>query len=253
MIKRWIIAILAFILGVGTAGCGERETSGEKVYRIATDVTFPPFEFQGPEKEYVGIDIDLVDAIAKDQGFQYELQFLGFSAAVTALESNQADAVIAGMSITTDREKKYDFSKPYYDAGVVLATKAGNTEIQSYSDLKGKRVAVKTGTEGAAFAESIKGKYGFEVAYFKDSPMMYEEVKTGGSAACFEDYPVMGYGIANGNGLEMVTEMEKGASYGFAVIKGRNSELLEMFNRGLENIKKDGTYEQIIQRYIAVQ
>ncbi len=63
----------------------------------------------------------------------------------------------------------------------------------------------------------------------------------------------MGYGIANGNGLKMVTEMEKGAAYGFAVLKGRNNELLEMFNRGLENIKKDGTYDQILDRYIAVR
>lgn len=253
MIKKWMIVMLAFMMGLGISGCGNQEADGEKIYKVATDVTFAPFEFQGSDKNYTGIDIDLLDAIAKDQGFQYEMQYLGFSGAVTALESNQADAVMAGMSITEDRKKKYDFSNPYYDSGVVMAVKADNTSITSYHDLKGKRVAVKTGTEGAAFAESVKGQYGFEVAYFKDSPVMYEEVKTGGSAACFEDYPVMGYGIANGNGLKMVTEMEKGAAYGFAVLKGRNNELLEMFNRGLENIKKDGTYDQILDRYIAVR
>lgn len=72
---------------------------------------------------------------------------------------NQTDAVIAGMSITEERQQKYDFSEPYYDSGVVMAIKADNTAIKSYEDLKGQKVAVKTGTEGATFAESIKDQW----------------------------------------------------------------------------------------------
>jgi polar amino acid transport system substrate-binding protein len=192
-------------------------------------------------------------AIAKDQGFAYELKPLGFSAAVAALESNQADGVIAGMSITEERQKKYDFSAPYYDSGVVMALKADNNNIKSYTDLAGKRVAVKTGTEGATFAESIKDKYGFTLVYFDESPFMYEDVKTGNSAACFEDYPVIGYGISQGNGLKMVTGMEKGSSYGFAVLKGKNSELLAAFNKGLSNVKANGTYQKLLDKYIATE
>ena len=82
---------------------------------------------------------------------------------------------------------------------------------------------------------------------------MYEDVKTGNTVACFEDYPVMGYGISQGNGLKMVTDMEKGSSYGFAVMKGKNTELLEMFNAGLENIKANGKYQEIIDTYIAAE
>ncbi|MGN1098036.1 MAG: transporter substrate-binding domain-containing protein, partial [Clostridia bacterium] len=224
-----------------------------KVYKIATDTTFAPFEFQDESGNYVGIDIDVLAAIAENQGFEYELQPLGFNAAVTALESNQADGVIAGMSITDERKEKYDFSTAYYDSGVVMAIKADNEDITGYESLAGKRVAVKTGTEGATFAESIKDQYGFEIAYFDESPYMYEEVKSGGSAACFEDYPVMGYGISQGNGLKMVTDMEKGSSYGFAVMKGRNTELLEMFNAGLEEIIADGTYQEILDKYISAE
>jgi polar amino acid transport system substrate-binding protein len=190
-------------------------------------------------------------AIAADQGFKYDLKPLGFSAAVAALESNQADGVIAGMSITDERKLKYDFSAPYYDSGVVMAIKADNGEIQGYGDLEGKRVAVKTGTEGATFAESIKEQYGFSLVYFDESPFMYEEVKSGNSVACFEDYPVMGYGISQGNGLKMVTNMEKGSSYGFAVLKGKNQELLQKFDQGLTNIKKNGKYQAILNKYIA--
>ena len=253
--KKITCFALAAVLCAGLTACGGSNQAGtdnqKKVYKIATDTTFPPFEFQDDNQQYVGIDIDILAEIAKDQGFEYELQPLGFNAAVAALESSQADGVIAGMSITEDRQKKYNFSEAYYDSGVVMAIKADNEEIKSYEDLKGKKVAVKNGTEGATFAESIKDQYGFNLAYFDESPYMYEEVKTGNSAACFEDYPVMGYNISKGNGLKMVTNMEKGSSYGFAVMKGKNTELLDMFNKGLENLKSSGKYQEILDKYIS--
>lgn len=255
--KKVLSLVLVLLLSLSlVAGCtggtknAETESPKETVYKIATDTTFAPFEFQNKDGDYVGIDIDILKAISEDQGFKYELEPLGFNAAVAALESNQADGVIAGMSITSERQLKYDFSAPYYDSGVVMAVSAANDSIKSYQDLAGKKVAVKTGTEGATFAESIKDKYGFTLVYFDESPMMYEDVKTGNSAACFEDYPVMGYGISQGNGLKMVTDMERGSSYGFAVLKGKNTELLNMFDAGLKNIKANGKYQEIIDKYI---
>ena len=256
--RRCTALLLAFcsLFTAGSLFASGGKQSGDakaKTYVIATDTTFAPFEFQDSASNYVGVDIDLLAAIAADQGFAYELKPLGFSAAVAALESSQADGVIAGMSITEERQKKYDFSAPYYDSGVVMALKADNNEIKGYADLRGRRVAVKTGTEGATFAESIKDQYGFALVYFDESPFMYEDVKTGNSAACFEDYPVMGYGISQGNGLKMVTGMEKGSSYGFAVLKGKNDTLLAAFNSGLSNIKANGTYQKILDKYISTE
>jgi len=79
---------------------------------------------------------------------------------------------------------------------------------------------------------------------------MYMDVTVGNSAACFEDYPVLGYGITQGIGLKMVTDKEQGSSYGFAVGKGINTELLEMFNTGLANLKENGKYQEILDTYI---
>jgi polar amino acid transport system substrate-binding protein len=254
MMKKWIIALFAvsavLLAAVTVTGCPKGKS---KAFTIATDTTFAPFEFQNAQGEYVGVDIELLAAIAKDQNFTYELRPLGFNAAVAALESNQADGVIAGMSITDERKLKYDFSAPYYDSGVVMAVRANDSIIRNYEDLGGRRVAVKTGTEGATFAESIKDLYGFDLVYFDESPFMYEEVKTGNSVACFEDLPVMGYGISQGNGLKMVTNMEKGSSYGFAVLKGKNQELLRMFDQGLADIKANGTYQAILDKYIKAE
>ena len=255
--KKQIVTLLlvcaALFAVTANVWAGAKAESKARVFIIATDTTFAPFEFQNAQSQYVGIDIELLAAIAKNQGFAYDLKPLGFSAAVAALESSQADGVIAGMSITDARKAKYDFSAPYYDSGVVMAIRANDTAINEYADLKGKRVAVKTGTEGATFAEGIKDKYGFALVYFDESPYMYEEVKAGNSVACFEDYPVMGYGISQGNGLKMVTDMERGSSYGFAVLTGKNQDLLKMFDQGLTNLRADGTYRAILDKYIKTE
>ncbi len=236
-------ALGAGILAPGAAAQGEH-------YVIATDITFAPFEFQDEQGNFVGIDIDLLNAIAEDQGFSVTFKPLGFDAALQAVQANQVDAVIAGMSITDERKAVFDFSDPYFESGVQMAVLDTNETITSYEDLRGKRVAVKNGTEGAEFAESIKDEYGFSTVYFADSASMYDEVRTGNSEAIFDDYPVLNYGIAQGNGFKTVTPKEQGANYGFAVNKGQNPELLAKFNAGLNNLRESGRYDEIIDTYL---
>lgn len=253
----------ASILGLAACGGNNNADSGDdtnaasdgdasdKTYLVATDTTFAPFEFTNEAGEFVGIDVDILAAIAADQGFTYELNSLGFDAAVAALESNQADAVIAGMSITPKRQEDYDFTDSYYQSSVCAAVKAGS-DVKSLEDLAGKTVAGKTGTQSLDWAESIKDEYGFEITYFDTSDMMYQDVQTGNSAACFEDTPVMEYGVAQGNGLEIIAkeEDEFASPYGLAVMKGQNSELIEMFNAGLANIQASGEYDEILAKYL---
>lgn len=224
--NKVLAIIIVMTMSFALTGCGDAQTSKEdtitkgKIYQIATD-----------------------------QGFSYELQIVGFNAAVTALESGQADAVIAGMSITDARKEKYNFSNSYYESGVGMAV-LKDSDIASYEDLNGKSVAAKLGTEGCSFAESIAEQYGFTVVQFEDSSTMYQDVLSGNSAACFEDYPVMGYEISRGMKLKLPLDMEKGNSYGFAVLKGSNQELLDMFNAGLKNLIENGKYDEIIDTYI---
>ncbi|MEG1433592.1 MULTISPECIES: transporter substrate-binding domain-containing protein [Eubacterium] len=248
-----VVLVLAMVCSLAACSSGSTNSGsdgGDKTYVIATDTTFAPFEFENEKGEMVGIDMDLLKAISEDQGFKYELKVLGFNAAVQALESQQVDGVIAGMSITDERKQKFDFSNPYFESGVGMAVAADNNDIKSYEDLKGKKVAVKTGTEGYQFADSIKDKYGFTLTTFEDSANMYEDVKSGNAAACFEDYPVLGYAITKGQPLKMIGELQNGSPYGLAVSKGKNAELIEKFNAGLKNIKENGKYQEIIDTYI---
>lgn len=243
--------LLLMVTGLsGWAGGAAAEPEPGKTYVIGTDITFAPFEFQDANGNFVGIDMDLMEAIAKDQNFKYQIKPLGFNAAVQALESGQVDGVIAGMSITDERKQKFDLSDPYFDSGVVMAISKNNDTVKSYEDLKGKKVAVKTGTEGYRFAESIASKYGFKIVPFDESSQMYDDVKTGNSIACFDDYPVLAYGVTQNNGLKIVTEKEKGGSYGFAVNKGMNQELMEKFNTGLINLRASGEYDRILEKYL---
>ncbi len=93
------------------------------VYVIASDSAFAPFEFQNAKGEYEGIDVKLMENIAKLQGFNIRMDYRGFSAALQALESGQADGMIAGMTVTDERKKSYDFSDSYFDSGIQLAVK----------------------------------------------------------------------------------------------------------------------------------
>ncbi|WP_339185080.1 amino acid ABC transporter substrate-binding protein/permease [Paenibacillus sp. FSL H8-0317] len=251
-ISFFILSLMLLLVSglSGWVGNAAAASDSGKTYVIGTDVTFAPFEYEDENGDFVGIDMDLLDAIAKDQNFKYQIKSLGFNAAVQALEANQVDGVIAGMSITDERKAKFDFSDTYFESGVVMGVSANNDTIKSYEDLRGKKVAVKTGTEGFSFAESIASEYGFTIVPFDESYQMYEDVKTGNSVACFEDYPVLAYGVNQNNGLKIVTDKEEGAPYGFAVSKGKNQELLEMFNTGLTNIKANGEYKRITETYL---
>ena len=235
-----------------TPETGAATTNSDKTWVIATDTVFKPFEYTDESGNFVGIDVDIVAAIAEDQGFKYELKSLGWDAAIAACQAGQADGMIAGASITDERkESGWMFSDGYYTATQCMAV-AENSDIKGFEDLKDKQVAVKTGTQGASYAESLKDEYGFTLNYFEDSPTMYQAVAGGQAVACFEDTPIMAACIKDGGlGLKIVEGTEnEGADYGFAVFNSDEQELLDMFNAGLANIKANGKYDEIIAKYL---
>lgn len=257
-LPRWVAALLALVLGmtilVGNGSSAQASPISQavkgKTFRIATDTTFAPFEFRDTTGDLVGIDMDLIRQIAKLEGFKVEIQSLGFNAALQALNSKQADAVIAGMTITEERKQVYDFTDPYFDSGVQMAIAKDNSSIKGYQDLKGGVVAVKTGSEGEAFAKRNAAKYGFTVKAVDQSSTMYEMVKSGNAQAVIDDYPVLAYGIAQGNGLKTVTDKVRGGSYGVAVSKGQNQDFVSAFNEGLAKMKTDGSYDKLLKKYL---
>ena len=227
-------------------------TASDKTWVIATDTVFKPFEYTDASGNFVGIDVDIVAAIAEDQGFKYELKSLGWDAAIAACQSGQADGMIAGASITEKRKASgWTFSDGYYDSNQTLTVPV-DSDITGFADLSGKMVAVKTGTQGATYAESLKDEYGFDLTYFEDSPTMYQAVLGGQCVGCFEDTPIMKASIKDGDlALKVLDDTASDpAPYGFAIFSEDSQELLDMFNKGLADIKANGTYDEILKKYL---
>ncbi len=251
MKKKWLIASLltAFVALFAAFAPVKTQAATEKTYTFGTDVTYAPFEFANKNNKYIGIDLDIIQAIAKKEGFKVVVKPLGFNTSVQSLEAKQIDGVIAGMTITPERQAKFAMSTPYYPTGPVAAVKKGS-DVKKLSDLRGKRVAIKTGTAAADYAESIKKKYGFTTVTFDDSNNMYQDVLTGNSVACFDDQPVLQYAIATGEKLHIVSKPETVKYYGIALNKDRNDDLLKKINAGIKAIKADGTYDKIVAKYL---
>lgn len=252
-IMRVACLMLAVVLALGCfAGCGEAK-DGEKTWIVATDTVFKPFEYTDNTGKFVGIDVDILAAVAEDQGFKYELKSLGWDAAIAACQSGQADAMIAGASITEKRKSEgWIFSDGYYTATQCM-TVAADSAVKTFDDIKGQTVAVKTGTEGASYAESLKEEYNLKITYLEDSPTMYQTVTGKQAVACFEDTPIMAATIKDNAslGLKIVENSENtGSEYGLAIHKSDRQEFLDLFNAGLKNIKENGKYDEILKKYL---
>ena len=235
-----------------TAETTAAAADSDKVWQIVTDTAFKPFEYTDDSGKLVGIDVDIVAAIAEDQGFKYEIKSIGWDASIAACQAGQADGMIAGASITDERKSSgWIFSDGYYDANQSMAV-AENSDITGFDGLKGKSVAVKTASMSADYAESLKDQYGFEITYFEDSPTMYQAVVGGQVAACFDDTPIMASNIKDtGLGMKIVDGTGNDpAEYGFAIFDSSKQELVDMFNAGLEDIKANGKYDEIIATYL---
>ncbi|WP_048800388.1 ABC transporter substrate-binding protein/permease [Streptococcus constellatus] len=232
-----------------TTPAGKKATPVKAKYTIASDSSFAPFVFQDSNNKYTGIDMDLIKAIAKDQGFTIEITNPGFDAALNAVQSGQADGMIAGMSVTDARKETFDFSEPYYTANAILAVKESST-IASYKDLKGKTIGVKNGTASQTFLTKNQSKYDYKIKTFSDASSMYDSLNSGSVDAVMDDEPVVKYSISQGQKLKTPIKGTPIGDTAFAVKKGSNPELIQMFNNGLANIKKNGQYQKIFDKYL---
>ena len=242
-----IIAVMLAAVMLLCAGAALAED-----YAIATDTAFRPFEYTDETGTLVGIDVEILAAVAEDQGFTYTIEPLGWDASIAACQAGQKDGMIAGASITDARRASgWIFSDGYFNATQSMAVAEG-TDIAGFEDLKGHSVAVKIGTMSKEYADSLAEQYGFTVVTFEDSPSVYMAVSGGQCAACFDDTPIMADYIKNGGvALKLVDgTANEGADYGFAVFSPDKQDLVDKFNAGLANIRANGKYDEILAKYL---
>ncbi|PKL78921.1 MAG: basic amino acid ABC transporter substrate-binding protein [Ignavibacteriae bacterium HGW-Ignavibacteriae-4] len=257
MFKKVLVFVIigAFILGLGLAGCGKQADSPDgqaseevKELIIGSDTAFAPFEYQDEKsQEYVGFDMDLIEAIGQQMGYEVNVQGMPFDGLIPGLEAGSIDAVISAMTITEERAKKVNFSKPYYKSGLTIVVKSDNTTIKSFEDLEGKKIAVQIGTTGSNTAKTIKDA---EIREFNTAPEAFLELKAGGVDAVINDKPVNDYYITQMGGKDgkTVGEPLTAEDYGIATAK-KNTELAQMIDNALEELRSNGEYAKIYEKW----
>lgn len=244
-----LCVLTALVLTLGLAGCGQQAAEPkEKILRVGAETTFPPFESQDEKsKDYVGFDMDLIKAIGAKIGYKVEIQSMGFDALIPALEAKNIDVVASAMTINEERAKKVTFSKPYYKSGLSAVVRADNTTINSFKDLEGKKIAVQIGNTGAEEARKIAGT---TVKEFNTTADAYMELKAGGADAVIIDLPVNQNYIktAGAKDARLLSEIRNSEEYGLAVAKN-NTELADKINKALDELKQNGEYDKIYEKW----
>ncbi|TFJ92499.1 transporter substrate-binding domain-containing protein [Lentibacillus salicampi] len=259
--KQWSAFLIFFSLISLLAACGsggDAETSGDSesgseegsnlkdTYTVATDSSFVPFEFK-EDGEYVGFDIDLINAIADEVGFDIELEVTNFDGIIPGLQTGSFDIALAGISITEERAKKIDYSEPYYESGLAIGVQKDNDEIKDIEDLEGKTIATRLGSTSAAFIdENIENA---EANQYEQLDQAYLSVENGSTDAVLYDAPNVNYYIqTTGDNLKVVGDLYQAEDYGIAISKGQD-ELVTAIDDALATLKENGTYDEIYEEW----
>ena len=254
--KKLFAMLLVFTMMFGLVACGggsEESGDGMVTYKVAMEPTFPPFDTIDPETgELTGFDFDMMNAIAEDQGFKLEWVNMSFDGLIASLEAGNIDIIASGMDARPDRREKVDFSTTYYDSGLVLAVKAGNTAIKSIDDLTvDMKVGGQIATSGAEMAtELYEDGIIKEAKIYNALDVSIMDMINGSNDVLINDLPVTSaYMEARPGTIEIVGDVLNSESYGYAVKKG-NTELLDKINTGMENLKASGKYDEIYAKWL---
>lgn len=216
----------------------------EKLY-VGTNAEFPPFEYLD-KGDIVGFDIDLVKAIGNKLGMDVVIKDMSFDGLIPTLEANKVDVVIAGMTATDERKIAVNFSNPYYTANQVIILKDDNKDIKTFDDLNGKLVGVMLGFTGDVVVSEMKNveskKYNASFAAI----MELQNNKI--DAVVLDSETALNY-LKNNKGLKLADTSGEPEEYAIAISK-KNTELLNKINTALDELKKDGTYESLLKKYM---
>jgi ABC-type amino acid transport substrate-binding protein len=224
------------------------QVSGE-VIRIGTNAEYPPFEEIDEDANFVGFDIDLMNALAEDAGFELEWVNTRWDGIFFALAEGEFDAVISAATILTSRERIVDFTIPYFVASQSIAVSVDVAEdVATPDDLAGLRVGVQTGTTGDFYAtDEVEGA---EVVRFDETTLAFQALGQGDVDAVIADTPASAAIIANNPDLNatLVGDPLTEEFYGIAV-RPDFPELLDALNVSLQNLFDDGTYTEIHEQW----
>lgn len=226
-----------------------KPAAAEPTIVFATDATWPPMEFVNDQKQVVGYSIAFMTAAGKEAGFTPVFKNTAWDGIFAGLEAKKYDAIVSSVSITEERQKKMDFSLPYFTVRQALIVDKAST-AKSLADLKGQKVGGQIGTTGY-FA--IKAAAGVEAKSYDEVGLAMEDLNVGRIAAVVCDDPVAAnYALDKyKEKLKIAAIIESGEAenYGIAVNKG-NTATLELINKGIAAVKAKGLDKELKVKWI---
>lgn len=257
--KKSLLKVIAPLAAASMllAACGSDDSTGAdgeiKKLVAGTEATFAPFEYMDDSGKIIGIDSEIVDAIAEETGIEIEMKHVGWDPMLEQVKNGEIEMGASGITINDKRKKVYDFTEPYYEANLVMVVKEGS-DVKSLADLKGKKVSVQINTTGHEAAKKALGETSQDIAAFENMPVAIMEVINGSTAAAIGDNAVV-YEYLKNNPDAKLTVIEDPAFekeyYGLMVKKG-NKEVLDILNEGLKAIKENGKLDEIVKKYTGV-
>lgn len=264
MKRKWLVVMLVAAIAMAVlAGCGSSSSSSnssssksssensDKVFIIGVDDTFPPMGFRDKNNKIVGFDIDLARAAAKKMGQKFKVQAINWDTKEMELKNDHIDAIWNGLSISPERKKKMDFTKPYLENEQVIVVK-NDSDIKSKADLAGKSVGCQKGStaEDALMDDPISKQIeGGAASEYDENVSAFQDLNAGRIDAMVVDSVVANYYIKEHNvNFTVLSETLAPEQYGVAVKKG-NKKMLNKIQKALDEMKADGTAAKISTKW----
>ena len=216
---------------------------------MSTNAAFPPYEMTTDSGEFEGIDIETAQAIADKLGLELQIDDMDFDAALLAVQQGKSDMVMAGVTVTDERQNVMDFTDSYA-TGIQSIIVKEDSDIASVDDLAGKKIGTQRGTTGYLYCSDDFGDENI-VAY--DDGLTAVQMLNNGQVDCvvIDNAPAKEFVAAN-TGLKLLDTAYVEEDYAIGVGKG-NTELKDAINTALEELKADGTLQAIVDKYITAE
>lgn len=260
-LKITLAVAMAAGLLLGVSGCGKSaeaekqapasKAGMEKVLRVGGEATYPPFLFKDEHGHYVGFEMDLIKAVAKEIGAEVAYTDMPFSQFMTAVENKKVDVVISAVEGTAERAEKAAFSDVYYKKGVYcILVRKDDDRIHAADDLKGKTVTAVKGSTNEALAKKLGADQIVEAEYNAD---IFKNLEAGKADAVITDEPLAYYYLGHGGAEKAKTVATVPSDDGFVILMNKEDVKMQRdINGALKKVMENGVYDQLFHKWFNV-
>lgn len=242
-----VVVLMVLVLGSGVIS----PAAEKKVYIVASDISWPPFEWKDEAGNYVGFDLDVMREIAKLEGYRIEIKDIAFDSIIPGVEAGKYDIGASGFTITEKREEVVDFSEPYWksDQAVLIRKDSGLNVITALS--KGRKVGAQRGTTGADWIKSnlIEKGVKVELKLYETYPLAVLDLVNKNIDAVLQDEPASRASVAKEKAIEIAGIIVTGEEFGFLVKDGDPYGLLSKINEGMKKLHASGEWDKLVAKY----